>query len=140
MNSLELMDRRTGLSKHCWASDSDKEGQRMSRISGVAFGLLALLIVGSLGAQTTYPEKPIRTVVGFPPGSQADIVARLLGQKFAEAWGKPVLIDNVTGANGTIAADRVAKAAPDGFTLGLLSQGQLVINPSLYKPAYDPVK
>jgi tripartite-type tricarboxylate transporter receptor subunit TctC len=112
----------------------------MKPILGLVHGLLALLIVGSLGAQTTYPEKPIRMVVGFPPGSQADTVARLLGQKFAEAWGKPVLIDNVTGGNGTIAADRVAKAAPDGFTLGLLSQGQLVINPSLYKPAYDPVK
>ena len=112
----------------------------MKPILGLVHGLLALLIVGSPGAQTTYPEKPIRMVIGFPPGSQADTVARLLGQKFAEAWGKPVLIDNVTGANGTIAADRVAKAAPDGFTLGLLSQGQLVINPSLYKLAYDPVK
>ena len=50
------------------------------------------------------------------------------------------MIDNVTGAAGNIAADRVAKAAPDGYTLGLLSQGQLVINPSLYKLAYDPVK
>jgi len=104
------------------------------------FCLVALLIVGSPAAQTTYPEKPIRMVVGFPPSSQPDIVARLLGQKFAEAWGKPVLIDNVSGAGGTIAADRVAKAAPDGYTLGLLSQTQLAVNPSLYKLAYDPVK
>ena len=101
---------------------------------------MALLIVESPAAQTTYPEKPIRMVVGFPPGSQADTVARLLGQKLAEAWGKPVVIDNATGAAGNIAADRVAKAAPDGYTLGLLSQAQIVINPSLYKPAYDPVK
>jgi tripartite-type tricarboxylate transporter receptor subunit TctC len=104
------------------------------------FGLLALLIVGSSAAQTTYPEKPIRMIVGFPPGSSVDTVARLLGQKFAEAWGKPVVIDNVTGAAGNIAADRVAKAAPDGYTLGLLSNAQLVINPSLYKLAFDPVK
>jgi tripartite-type tricarboxylate transporter receptor subunit TctC len=104
------------------------------------FGLLALLIVESPAAQTTYPEKPIRLVVGFPPGSQPDTVARLLGQKFAEAWGKPVLIDNVTGAAGNIGADRVTKAAPDGYTLGLLATAQIVINPSLYKLAYDPVK
>ena len=56
----------------------------MTQISGLMFGLLALLIVGSTVAQTNYPEKPIRLVVGFPPGSRADTVARLLGQKFAE--------------------------------------------------------
>jgi len=104
------------------------------------FGLLALLIVRSPAAQTSYPEEPIRLVVGFPPDSQTDTVARLLGQKFADAWGKPVAIDNATGAAGNIAADRVAKAAPDGYTLGLMSQTQLVVNPSLYKLAYDPVK
>jgi tripartite-type tricarboxylate transporter receptor subunit TctC len=104
------------------------------------FGLLALLIVGSPAAQTTYPEKPIRMVVGFPPGGQQDTVARLLGQKFAEALGKPVLVENIPGAAGNIGADRVAKAAPDGYTLGLLFIGQLVINPSLYKVAFDPVK
>src|ERR1017187_3887239 len=98
----------------------------MKQISGLMFGLLVLLIVGSPAAQTTYPEKPIRMVVGFPPGSQPDTVARLLGQKFAGAWGKPVLIDNITGAAGNIAADRVAKAAPDGYTLGLLGQTQMV--------------
>src|SRR5882762_9209323 len=112
----------------------------MSQISGLMFGLLALLIVGSSTAQTTYPEKPIHMIVGFPPGGPPDVVARLLGEKFAKAWGKPVVIDNVAGAAGTIAADRVAKAAPDGYTLGLLANPELVINPSLYKLAYDPVK
>ena len=112
----------------------------MTQISGLMLGVFTLLIAGSPAAQTTYPEKPIRLVAGFPPGGPADTVARLLGQKFTEAWGKPVLIDNVTGAAGAIAADRVAKAAPDGYTLGLLSQAPLAINPSLYKLAYDPVK
>jgi len=100
----------------------------------------AILIAGNVHAQTNYPEKPIRLVVGFPPGSPADIVARLLGQKFAETWGTSIVVDNAAGAAGNIAADRVAKAAPDGYTLGLLSQGPLVINPSLYQLAYDPVK
>ncbi len=112
----------------------------MKQISGLTFGLLALLIVGSPAAQTTYPEKPIRLIVGFPPGSQSDAVARLLGQRLAESLGQPVLVDNAAGAGGNIAADRVAKAAPDGYTLGLLAQPQLAINPSLYKLAYDPVK
>jgi tripartite-type tricarboxylate transporter receptor subunit TctC len=112
----------------------------MTQVSGLLFGLLALLIVGSPSAQTTYPEKPIRLVVGAAAGSQTDTIARLLGQKLAEALGKPIVIDNATGAGGNIAADRVAKAAPDGYTLGLLTQGPLVINPSLYKLAYDPVK
>jgi len=112
----------------------------MKQISGLMFGLLALLIVESPAAQTTYPEKPIRMVVGFPPGNQQDTIARLFGQKLADAWGKPVVIDNVAGAGGNIGAERVAKAAPDGYTLGVLGQTQIVIRPSLYKLAYDPVK
>ncbi len=108
-------------------------------LPGFLFGLFALLIVGSPAAQTNYPEKPILMVVGFPPGSTVDAVARVLGQKLAGALGKPVVIDNVTGAAGNMAADRVAKAAADGYTLGLVGQGPLVINPSLYKLAYDPV-
>jgi tripartite-type tricarboxylate transporter receptor subunit TctC len=112
----------------------------MKQISGLMFGLLALLIVESPAAQTTYPEKPIRIVAGFPPGSALDTVARLLGQRLAESLGKPVVVENVAGAAGNIAADRVAKAAPDGYTLALAGNGQLVINPSLYKLPYDPVK
>src|SRR2546426_4458901 len=112
----------------------------MKQISSLMFGLLALLIVGSPAAQTTYPEKPIRIVIGFPPGGPTDIVARLFGQKFAEAWGKPVLVENVTGAAGNIAADRVAKAPPDGYTLGLLTDAQIVVNPGLYKLPHDPAK
>ena len=112
----------------------------MKRIAGLTFGLLALLITGSSVAQTTYPEKPIRLVVGFPPGSPSDIVGRLLGQRLSEALGQQVVVENVAGVAGNIAADRVAKAAPDGYTLGLLGQGAMVINPSMYKLAYDPVK
>lgn len=100
---------------------------------------LALACLTPAEAQT-YPEKPIRLVVGFPAGGQADAVARLLGQKLTDAWGRPVVLDNAPGAAGNIAADRVAKATPDGYTLGLLAQGQLVINPSLYKLLYDTVK
>jgi tripartite-type tricarboxylate transporter receptor subunit TctC len=109
-------------------------------LPGLLFGLMALLIAGNAAAQTSYPEKPLRMVVGFPPGSPPDTVARLLSQKLSEALGKPVVVENVAGAAGNIASDRVAKAAPDGHTLGLLGQGSIVINPSLYKLAYDPVR
>jgi tripartite-type tricarboxylate transporter receptor subunit TctC len=109
----------------------------MKQISGLVLGLLALLIAGSAVAQTTYPEKSIHLVVGFPPGSAPDIIARLLGKKFSEALGKPVVTENFPGAAANIAAERVARAAPDGYTLGLLGQS-IVVNPSLYKLAYDP--
>jgi tripartite-type tricarboxylate transporter receptor subunit TctC len=112
----------------------------MNYLSRLVPTLLALLVVPSAFAQAQYPVKPVHLVVGFPPGSQPDIVARLLGQKFAEAWGKSVVVDNVTGAAGNIAAERVAKGAPDGYTLGLLSQSQLIINPNIYRLAYDPVQ
>jgi tripartite-type tricarboxylate transporter receptor subunit TctC len=112
----------------------------MSQIWRLTFSLLALLIVGSAAAQTIYPENPIRIVVPFAPGSNPDSVARLLGQKLAETLRRPIVVDNAAGAAGNIAADRVAKAAPDGYTLGLLSQPQLAVNPSLYKLSYDPVK
>jgi tripartite-type tricarboxylate transporter receptor subunit TctC len=106
----------------------------------LVFGLLALVIAWGAAAQTTYPDKPIRMIVGFPPGGAPDTVARLLAQKLSEALGKPVVMDNATGAGGNIATERVAKAAPDGYTLGFVVNGQLVINPSLYKLSYDPVK
>ncbi len=106
----------------------------------LALGLHALLIMGNASAQSSYPEKPIRLVVGFPAGGPTDIAARLLGQKFADTWGKPVVIDNAAGAAGSIGADRVAKATPDGYTLGLSSSAPLVTNPSLSKLSYDPVK
>ena len=112
----------------------------MKNIFGVMSGLLALLIAGSAAAQAPYPDKPIHMVVGFPPGSQPDIVARLLGQKLTEILDKSVVVENITGAAGNIAADRVAKASADGYTLGLLSQTHMVVNPSLYKLSYDPVK
>ena len=112
----------------------------MMKIFGFLFGLLALLIAESSAAQTNYPEKPIHLIVGFPPGSPPDVFARLLGQKLSEAWGKPVLIENITGAAGGIAANRIAKAAPDGYTLGVLTEAQIAVNPNLYTLAYDPVK
>lgn len=112
----------------------------MKRMSVLLPALMALIVAGSSAAQAPYPTKPIRIVVGLPPGSLPDTIARVLGHELAQALGKPVVVENVTGAAGNIAAERVAKAAPDGYTLGLLSQTQVVVNPSLYKLAYDPAR
>jgi tripartite-type tricarboxylate transporter receptor subunit TctC len=93
------------------------------------------------GSAQTYPSKPIRLVVPFPPGGSLDVVARAIGQKLTEAWGQPVVIDNRPGAGGNIGADLVAKSAPDGYTIleGALSTH--AVNVSLYsKMPYDPVK
>ena len=101
---------------------------------------VTLLAAGPALAQG-YPEQGIKIVVGFPPGVAPDVTARLLADKFGEAWGKPVVVENVTGAGSNIATDRVAKAAPDGYTLLMGGNSALVISPSLYdKLPYDPVK
>jgi tripartite-type tricarboxylate transporter receptor subunit TctC len=113
----------------------------MKRILGAVLAVAEVVAVGHAAAQSDYPTKPVHIIVGFPPGGgSSDPVARVLAPKFAEAWGKPVVIDNVPGAAGTIGADRVAKSAPDGYTLGLLSTAQMVVRPSLYKLPYDSVK
>lgn len=89
----------------------------------------------------SYPSRPIRLVVPFTPGGSTDILARAMGLELARAWGQPVIIDNVPGAGGSLGADKVAKAMPDGYTLLMGHIGTLAVNPSLY-PAlpYDPVK
>jgi tripartite-type tricarboxylate transporter receptor subunit TctC len=101
---------------------------------------LALLAASPAVAQP-WPDKPIRILVGFAAGGPADITARLIGDRLSEAWGKPVIVENVTGAAGNLATDRVAKSAPDGYTLLAAASATIVTNPSLYqKLPFDPVK
>lgn len=84
-------------------------------------------------AVSQFPERPIRMVVPLAPGGNADIVARTVGQKMGENWGKPVVVDNRPGASGMIAAEIVARAAPDGYTMLVAGPAQVAINPSLYR-------
>ncbi len=99
-----------------------------------------MFATAALAAETAYPSKVIQIIVGLPAGSQPDTVARLLAHTLAGVWGRQVVIDNVTGAAGNIATERVTKAAPDGYTLGLLTQGQIAVNPSLYRLAFDTMR
>jgi tripartite-type tricarboxylate transporter receptor subunit TctC len=100
--------------------------------------LLASMTVPGM-AQPNYPERSIRLIYGFPAG--ADTITRLLADRLTETLGKPVIVENLTGAAGNIAADRTAKAAPDGYTVGMLPSANVVINVSLYnKLSFDPVK
>ena len=84
------------------------------------------------GAHPNYPNKPLRLIVPFAPGGSNDIMARIFGYKFAESFGQQVIIDNRGGASGIIGTDLAAKAAPDGYTLLMMSL-TIAVNPSLYK-------
>ncbi len=99
-----------------------------------------LLFAGAASAAQDYPTKAVRLIVPFPPGGSTDLVARVVGQKMADAWGKQVVIDNRPGANGMIGSDIVAKANPDGYTIVLGTIGPMAINASLYKMPYDILK
>ena len=114
----------------------------MKAIKRITLLLLATLasLMNSAIAQTEYPAKPIRMVVGFSAGGANDIIARMLGAKMQEAWGQPVIIDNRPGANSNIAIEIVAKAPPDGYTL-LFNASGMVINPAMYKSLpFDTVR
>jgi tripartite-type tricarboxylate transporter receptor subunit TctC len=100
-----------------------------------------LSLAHPLRAQPAYPQTTIRIVLGFSPGSAPDVAARILAERFRAAWGKPVVVENMLGAGGNVAADHVAKATPDGATLLMAGNAAIVINPSLYaKLPYDPAR
>lgn len=109
--------------------------------------LLALIaattIAGSALAQTAdgWPSKPIRVIAPFPPASTADVIARVLGQKLSERLRQPFVVDNRVGASGNIGADAIAKAAPDGYTVGIVTSSTHAVAVSLSaKLPYDPLK
>ena len=109
----------------------------------VAGVLLAVAFAGApaWSEAQTYPSKPIRIIVPYPPGGTSDILARSLGQKLSESWGQPVVVENKPGANGNVGAEIVAKAAPDGYTLMLADIGSLTISPSVYPTLpFDPAR
>ena len=111
-----------------------------SMIRGLAAAVAALWL-GLAAAQQNYPTKPIRFIVTFPPGGSSDLIARALAPVLSERLRQQVIVENRPGAGGNIGMEVVAKAAPDGYTMGLGAAGALSANVSLYpKMPYDPVK
>ena len=109
-------------------------------MTGSFFRFLVVFLVSFAASAQTYPSKPIKIIVPFPVGGVADIYSRLVGNRWTEAWGQPVVVENRTGAGGNIGADLVAKAPPDGYTLGIGSLGTHAVNVALFsKMPFDPV-
>jgi tripartite-type tricarboxylate transporter receptor subunit TctC len=113
-------------------------------------GLQRVVLVGCLGltllpsavlAQADYPNKPLKIIVGFPPGQATDVIARLLAEKLSAALGQAVIVDNKPGQGGSIGAAAAAKAPADGYTLLISATAPLATNPNLYKDLpYEPVR
>jgi tripartite-type tricarboxylate transporter receptor subunit TctC len=106
-----------------------------------ALALAALGTVPALRAQTSFPSKPIRIIVGFAPGGANDVLARLIAEPLGQTLGQTVIVENKPGANSIVAAEFVAKAPADGYTILFGGSGPITINPAIYaKLPYDPAK
>ncbi len=113
----------------------------MRSILHLVAALMVVLAGDRAAGQTGYPNRQIRIIVGFTAGTAPDVAAHILAINFSDSWNVPATVEDVTGAGGNIATDRVAKATPDGYTLLMGGNPSLVINPSLYdKLPFDPIK
>ena len=107
----------------------------------VAFATLGSVLPAVAADASGYPNKTIRIVVPFPPGGIGDVMSRVFGQKFTDSWNQPVVVENRTGAGGTIGAEIVAKSPPDGYTLVMGNVGTHAVNVSLFsKLPFDPIR
>jgi tripartite-type tricarboxylate transporter receptor subunit TctC len=111
----------------------------MRIIGRLLTGLMLALLPAPAGAQD-FPTKPIKLIVPFPAGGPNDIIARIVGQRISELTRQPVVIDNRGGQGGTLGTDAVAKAAPDGYTIGIVNAGALAINQNMEKVPYETLK
>src|SRR5690349_12817817 len=110
----------------------------MARLLALFLGFFVLALAQ---AQDAYPSRPVKLVLPFPAGGPLDLVARLTAQKLTEQWGKPVVVENVSGGSGSIGANQVARAAPDGYTVLMTVDIPLTMYPAIAKSLpYDPRK
>src|SRR5882672_2708567 len=104
-----------------------------------ALTVVSLMIASTAAWAQGYPDRPLRLVVGFPPGGSGDFLARIVADELTREIGQPVVVDNKPGAGSNIAAEHVARAAPDGYTILLAGNFTHAINPWLYKNlSWDP--
>ena len=112
-----------------------------SRLRTLVLTMLVLAVPAGAYAQAKYPVKSVRLVLPFAAGSAVDLLARLYAQRMTEDWGQQVVVDNRTGANGIIGMEVIARAAPDGYTIGMANIATLAVNPAIYpKISYDTVR
>ncbi|MBL8382271.1 MAG: tripartite tricarboxylate transporter substrate binding protein [Burkholderiales bacterium] len=112
-----------------------------ARLSSIVLSLCAALACGSAAQAQTWPTKPVRFVVPYPPGGSLDQVARALADRMKDGLGQPVLVENRPGAGGNVGADFVAKSAPDGYTIVMGAVATHATNPALYpKMPYDAIR
>ena len=109
---------------------------RIVRLLVFVFGLIAVLLNSAVLAET-YPAKPVRLIVTYPPAGSSDLMGRILGQKLAELWGQPVIVENKPGAAGSIGMDYAAHQPPDGYSFLIGNLGPVTVNPLLSKVPYD---
>ena len=103
-------------------------------------GALAWAALAPSAPAQEYPAKPVRIIIGFPPGGATDLVSRLMAPKYAGIFRQQFIVDNRPGANGVIGSDLAAKAAPDGYSIHLATVGSLVLSPAMGKVPYDPIR
>ena len=116
-----------------------KTKRHMSLAIAAAAGLCALAALPA--AAQSWPDKPVRVIVPAPAGSSLDVIIRSMGETLKARWGQPLVVENKPGAGGTIGMDAVAKAAPDGYTLGIGFNGPIAFGPFMFKKMpYDPAK
>src|SRR5256885_16964339 len=117
----------------------DRSAAQGKRFMRLPFALI-LIFWGSFCAAQSWPQKSLKMIVPFPPGGVTDGIARITADWLAQRLGQPVVAENKPGASGAIAAEYVARSAPDGYTLFMAASPQLAIVPHVQKIAYDPVK
>jgi tripartite-type tricarboxylate transporter receptor subunit TctC len=110
----------------------------ISRFAALVLSAASLALAAPACAQTNFPTKPVRFIVPFPGGGINDVLARIAAEKLQVKWGQPIVVENKTGAGGSIGADAAYQAEPDGYTLFVSAPGPLAINASLYKLGYKP--
>ncbi len=126
-----------------WTTTAGRGGHpvvgAMTRLLLTTLAVTALAVAFPLAAQE-YPAKPVRIIIGFPPGGATDLVSRLMAPKYTGLLKQQFIVDNRPGANGVIGSDLAARAAPDGYSIHLATVGTLVLSPATGKVPYDPIK